>query len=197
MPALQRLLLPAVTGLCLLLIPPVGGAALPTFDFTRAADCADWTPAHDLARLEAITEGLRAEITGDDPYFHGPPRDFPASTPLWLRVKLKSEQGGTCQVFYFRDQATEENSVRFEVPAGAWFEARVRLPALGPGWRLRLDPPGDHGACTFASLAFAERVRPEPPAWPPPDAAVPGADAITLASGDLKLVHGRDASVIA
>jgi hypothetical protein len=189
----QRPLLLAVTGLCLLLIPRGEAAALPAFDFTRAADCADWTPAHDLARLEATAEGLRAEITGDDPYFHGPPRDFPARTPLWLRVKLKSEQGGSCQVFYFRDQATEENSVRFEVPAGAWFEARVRLPALGPAWRLRLDPPGDHGACTFASLAFAERVRPESPAWPPPDAAVPGADAITLVSGDLKLVHGLDA----
>jgi hypothetical protein len=181
----------ALGAFTLLAPPPARATALPAFDFTQAADCAAWTPDHDIARAAPTAGGLRVEITGNDPYLHGPARDFPANTPLWLLLKLNSEQGGMAQVFYFRDQATEEKSVRFDVPAGRWFEAKVRLPALGPGWHLRIDPPGDHGTCVLAALSFAERVQPAAPAWPKPDVPELGADAVTLESGDLKLIHGR------
>jgi hypothetical protein len=169
-------------------------AALPEFDFTRAAVAREWRAAHDIAALRATPAGLEIELTGGDPYFYGPLRDYPTNTPLWLELTLKSETGGGGQVFYFRDGAppTESNSARFSVPAGKWHTARLRLPALGPGWRLRVDPPGRRGRCWIRSLGFAERVLLSAPDWP----AVPrpdwNADGLLLESGELRLRHARD-----
>ena len=69
------------------------------FDFTSAADAADWAPTHDLAPFSLTSTGLLASITGADPYMTGPARDYPVSTQLWLRLKLLSDAGGSCQMF--------------------------------------------------------------------------------------------------
>jgi hypothetical protein len=83
-------------------------------------------------------------------------------------IKLKSATGGTGQIFYFSDLkgTTERDSVRFEVPAGEWHTARVRLPALPPGTRFRFDPPGN-GDCVLASIALQPRKDIQPPEWSP------------------------------
>ncbi|MBM3883739.1 MAG: hypothetical protein FJ387_29205 [Verrucomicrobia bacterium] len=165
-------------------------AALPSFDFTRAADRQGWTATHDVGPLSGTAEGMTVTITGPDPYITGPARDYPAGTPLWLRLRLRSEAGGMCQVFYFRGGATEENSVRFYVPRGEWHEAKVRMPALGPSYRLRVDPPGTAGACLLGQLSFEERMSYVSPAWPTPVAPRLGSDAVWLESGPVRLVHG-------
>ncbi|MDH7568599.1 MAG: hypothetical protein QHJ73_03320, partial [Armatimonadota bacterium] len=142
--------------------------SLPAFDFTQPGALEGWHATHDVAPLQAVPEGMAVEITGSDPYLTGPPRDYPPGQLLWLRLRLKSDMGGGGQVFYFTRGASEENSVRFPVRAGVWEEVRVPLPALGPGYRLRIDPPGTRGTCVIASLSFEPRTLLKEPSWPRP-----------------------------
>lgn len=156
--------------LCLLawlpLSAPAAAPALPQFNFAQPTVAAEWRAAHHIAGLRATTEGLEISISGDDPYLYGPVRDYPTNTPLWLHLRVNSEQGGHGQVFYFRDHAREENSVHFSVKRGVWSDVRVMVPALGPGYRLRLDPPGRGRKTTIASLGFTAATPLTPPVWP-------------------------------
>jgi hypothetical protein len=165
----------------------------PEFDFRMVPDATSWSPAHDISSLTPTTNGLLVAITGGDPYMTGPARDYPAGKLLWLHLRLKSDQGGTCQVFYYTNSPTEPNSVKFFVPAGDWFEAQVAMPALGPAWQLRIDPPGSGGTCLLNRLWFEERTLLQAPAWPKPAPPVIGPDALTLQAGDLALTHDAHA----
>src|SRR5207249_2046651 len=135
--------------------------------------------------------GLVITISGSDPYITGPQRDFPANQLLWMRLRLKSDQAGQAQFFYFQTAATDANSVRFPVRAGDWQEVQVPLPALGPRFRLRFDPAGTSGQATLAWLRFDTRVLLTEPAWPAPAAPALDQDALALQSGDLQLLHAR------
>ena len=95
----------------------------PDFDFTTVPDATSWIAQHDIASLTPATNGLVIAISGSDPYMAGPARDYPAGKLLWLRVRLKSDQSGTAQVFYYHSGPTEANSVKFYVAAGDWQEA--------------------------------------------------------------------------
>jgi hypothetical protein len=165
--------------------------SLPSFDFADDAGRIGWQPAHDLSSLAPEPDGLRVNIGGPDPYLVGPPRDYPVGRLLWLRLRLKSDQGGGAQVFYWKGAPSEEQSVRFTVPAGAWHDVRVPVPALEPGYRLRIDPPGDRGTCLLARLWFEERVSYPAPTWPKPEPPVLGNNAIQIRSGELALAHNR------
>lgn len=168
-------------------------SALPDFDFTTVPDVTEWVAQHDIAALTPTAEGLRIDISAGDPYLAGPARNYPRTTPLWLRLRLRSEQGGMAQVFYYTSGATEQDSARFFVPAGDWYEAKVRLPALGSGYRLRIDPPGMGGACVLGRLWFEPRLTFQAPAWPKPTRPQLGSDALVLTSGDLRILHGPHA----
>lgn len=165
--------------------------SLPAFDFTRPEDVSGWQATHDVSNLQGTPEGLLITISGSDPYITGPPRDFPINQLLWMQLRLKSDQAGEGQVFYFRTAATDANSVRFPVRAGVWEEIGVPLPTLGPRFRLRFDPPGTSGKAVLASLRFDVRVLLTDPAWPTPAPPLLGQDAISLQSGDLQLVQAR------
>ena len=195
-----RLMGKALLGQILILVALAGqaqtiqgqpAADLPFFDFTQAAGGLDWSAVHDLAPLAASADGLVATLHGPDPYLQGPARDYPPGKLLWLNLRLKSEEGGDAQVFYFTETATESQSVRFRVEGGRWQDVRIPMPALGPAYRLRVDPPGQRGSCVLARVGFEERVVLTPPAWPKP--AIPDADArpLVLESGELRLVHNR------
>ncbi len=168
-----------------------GAQTLPVFDFTQPSGAQGWTAAHDISQLLPTANGLLVTITGGDPYLIGPARDYPAGQLLWLDLRLKSDQAGTAQVFYFPAQgsASEANSVRFFVPGGEWVDARAPLPALGPQTRLRIDPPGTGGTCLLGRLSFALRPTLPQPAWPKPVPPVIAANAPTVASGQLSLAH--------
>ena len=161
----------------------------PDFDFSTIPDATSWSADHSIASLTTVTNGLLVRLAGDDPYMSGPARDFPTNALLWLNLELKSEQGGGAQVFFFTNYPTEANSVKFFVPPGGSYGARVPMPALGPGWRLRIDPPGDSGTCLLEHLWFSERVLLQPPAWPKPQAPAAGPDPVVLRSGELELIH--------
>jgi hypothetical protein len=167
-------------------------ATFPVFDFTTVAGVSGWTPTHDVASLQASSTGLVATISGADPYLAGPSRNYPPGVPLWMNVRLLSETAGAAQVFYFTTGATEAQSVRFSVPGSVWYEARVSMPPLGSGYRLRFDPPGVSGRCVLGRIAFEERVILQPPAWPQPTVPELGVAPWTVTSGGLRLVHGTN-----
>ena len=163
--------------------------SLPEFDFTQSATAREWGNPHHISALRPTPEGLEIAISGNDPYFFGPARDYPVDTPLWLVVRLKSGQAGAGEVFYFRERPEPEKSVAFSVAAGEWTEARVPLPALGPKFRLRFDPPGTAGQVLLAQVRFEKRVSLPAPSWPAWSAPGPGTDR-ALAAGELELYSG-------
>lgn len=188
---LLRYLLSAIVALIFFLGMqlPAQSAPIAKFDFTSAREAGVWRPAHDISASRAGAQGLIVTINGEDPYLIGPRRDYPANVPLRVSIRLKSEAGGSAQLFYFSRGATEEASVRFDVPAGKWSESKLDLPALGKNYRLRFDPPGDHGTCILASLRVEARKIYVPPQWPkptPPDFR-DGAQIVT--NGSLELRH--------
>ncbi len=192
----RRALLPGLAILISLAFstpPCLGAGALPEFDFKDATQAASWSEPHHLAGSVPTDEGLALTINGNDPWIVSPPRDFPAGTELWLRLRLKSDQPGTAQIFHYpaTGGATEPDSVRFNVRGGVWDELKVRLPALGPGYRFRFDPPGTRGQCVLGRLWFEERRSFAAPDWPRPVVPERGVDAVSIESGDLRLVHNR------
>src|SRR5262245_15469812 len=76
---------------------------LPSFDFRDARVAKEWGQPHDLGPIQPTADGLELSIRGADPYLFGPARDYPANTPLWLIARLRSDQAGSAEVFYFRD----------------------------------------------------------------------------------------------
>jgi hypothetical protein len=169
----------------------VAAQELPAFDFTTQGGTEGWVAQHEASATQTVGQGLTINIAGSDPYVAGPARDYPPGKPLWLCIRLRSDQGGMMQVFYYATNPTEEDSVRFAVPVASWFEARVPMPPLGVGHRLRLDPPGAGGACTVASIRFEERIQHASPSWPVPGMPPLDGDVATLESGGLKLSHGK------
>jgi len=165
-------------------------ATKPLFDFTTDAGRAGWVPAHDVASLKPSAEGLTITVSGNDPYLHSPLVSVPVGKPLWLRLKLKTNQSGMAQLFYFVPPAyaTEEASVRFAVRAGKWEEVVVALPPLpAEKCHFRFDPPGTKGAVvTVASLALEPRVALTEPKWPE-TVPVPTASAFQVEAGGLRV----------
>lgn len=162
---------------------------LPKFDFTNPTHRQGWSAAHHIASLDPDPDGLLIRINGEDPYFHGPARDFPADQPLWLRMKFKSDEEGTLQIFYFRNNPTEDDSVRLPVRGGVWEDLLIPLPPLNRGYRLRIDPPGQTGNMVLSSLSFEKRTVLTEPQWLSPQPPVITAASPTLRSGDLVLAH--------
>ncbi len=168
---------------------------LPGFDFKQASVVQSWQPTSDIANIQATSQGMLIEISGNDPYTLGPARTYPQNLTLRLRIRLKSDQKGVGRIFFFTSAKgpNEEDSVSFLVPkAGEWVEALVPMPALGPGTSLRIDPPGvGIGKCLISSLTFEPNVKLKEPQWPKP--TKPQLDDISYSvhSGDLLLVHEK------
>lgn len=165
----------------------------PDFDFATVPDALEWSAAHDIASLTPTTDGLAVAISGSDPYMFGPARDYPADKLLWLHLRLTSSAGGIAQVFYFTTGPSEENSVKFFVPAQQAYDVTVPIPALGDDWRIRIDPPGSSGTCVLHRMWFEERVLLKSPTWPTPKQPTIGTDALAVTSGELTLTHDRSA----
>lgn len=191
--------LPLAGGMLLLLLglcvsPSAAAQQILELDLRQPRYAQQWQPTHDVAALQLTPEGLTITIGGEDPYLFGPTYNFPPNQPLWFRIHLLSEQGGTGQLFYFPANAgpTEENSVRFPVPAGRWVTLQVPMQSLGLNTRLRFDPPGTRGTCTVAWMAFAQRNLLVAPPWPQPTPPSASSKAWHLRSGSIELVQNPD-----
>ncbi|MFO0949677.1 MAG: hypothetical protein U0835_00705 [Isosphaeraceae bacterium] len=168
---------------------PAPAASLPAFDFRQPSAVAEWGELHDVARLEATPEGMAVHLDGDDPYFSGPPRDFPPGVPLTMKIRLRPSAGGHLQVFHFdgRHGTSEKRSARVALKGGGWQVRTLFLPPLGPGTRLRLDPPGRRGVCLIESIRFEPKLEIAAPDWPKPTVPAVPADAPAVGSGMLVL----------
>jgi len=166
-----------------------GASPLPSFDFRQTGTVAGWGEPHDVSHIEATKLGMAVHIDGPDPYILGPAREYPAGTPLLLKIRLKSSEGGSFQVFYFGSGqgSSEEHSVRFAVRRGDWHEQTVPLPPLAPGFRLRLDPPGERGVCLIESIRFTQQLTIAAPAWLKSTVPEPIPGTLTIQSGALVL----------
>lgn len=166
---------------------------LTEFDFRTTTGVAGWSAQHDCTLgLPDPDRGLPVTLTGADPYFVGPSRDFPPLQPLWMELELFSETGGNGQLFYASgaEGPAEERSVRFVVPAGQWHTARVPLPALQSATRFRVDPPGASGTCWVRRLGFAPRILLTAPTWPKPSVPVVTSASPRVRNGELEWVQG-------
>jgi hypothetical protein len=162
------------------------GGALPEFDFSLTSVAAQWKAVLDIGAARNTPDGLELTLNGPDPQLHGPARDFPPAAELRLLVRLMSGQGGEAQVFFFRDRPSEVDSIRFFVKPGEWTDATLRVPPLGAGYRLRIDPPGSGGKFIIASLRFEFVDGTEPLAWPRP-VALDLASAVRLTNRAVEL----------
>ena len=167
-------------------LAPAAATDLPIFDLTRPEAAAEWLPTHDVAAVAGLPEGLAVTLAGEDPYVTGPARDYPVDLPLQMTLVVRPAVDGMLQVFHFSDHARVERSVRFPVRAGVWNTVRAMLPPLGPGVRLRIDPPGHAGTALIERIAFEPAVSVPAPAWPPHE-IVELAGAVRLESGSLAL----------
>ncbi len=184
-----RMLLP--TAMMLMSALPVRAdvPGLPVVDFTSPDAVRQWVAANHVASLKHTPEGIEVTISGGDPYIIGPPLDLPETQTLWLDLKLRSEEGGSGQVFYFQTHPTEEQSVRFSAPPGEWIEARLPLPALGAGYRFRIDPPGGSGKAVIARMSFRPRILLKAPQWPKPEPCR-GTGDVLVHSGPINVREG-------
>src|SRR4051812_50015624 len=85
---------------------------LPVFDFSDAKTVGEWRGNKHVPQMEASLEGMALRVGGNDPFINGPARNYPKDQLLWLKMRIRSEQGGMVQVFYYKDGAREENSVK-------------------------------------------------------------------------------------
>lgn len=136
-----------------------------TVDLTKAEVAKEWHPLHHIKSFRSTPEGIEVIVDGEDPYFAGPPLKLPSEYPLWMVLKLWSEKGGMTQVFYFKNNATEQDSVRFDTPPNSWYEIEIPLPKLGDGYRFRIDPPGNSGRFVLNRISFEPRKEFTIPTW--------------------------------
>lgn len=162
-------------------------------DLTQPANQGKAIPVHDIEKLEYTNEGLVIHIGGIDPYVAGPFRDYPENTPLWFRIRMKSDTEGMAQIFWATEAqpASEERAARFSVNQG-WGEYEVPVPSFGKGYQLRFDPPGDKGVCVVSWIEFETRMIPATPQWPQPPIQELGSGRGPrgLKSGDLQVIYG-------
>lgn len=171
----------------------VSDAPLATFDLQTPARADDWIARHDLGGVTASPAGLRLEISGADPYLTGPPRDYPPDVPLQAVLRLRSDEGGMGQLFYFQRGPEEKRSVRFPVRGGGQsVEISVPLPPLDRRYRFRFDPPGARGACVLEHLEVRARPTLTWPRWSAPQLPPRRESDVGLVHGDLHLRHTAD-----
>ncbi|HXG47801.1 MAG TPA: DUF5722 domain-containing protein [Methylomirabilota bacterium] len=140
---------------------PLGAASAPAPErhVSRSVTVARWTSTHHLRNLQTLAEGVRFEIAGEDPFLSGPAPDVADWPAPALRLRLRSDEGGFGQVFWFQTAAAEENSVWFHAPSNAWAEVLLPLPRLPAGTQLRIDPPGAGGVCLLGEVQLEQPGR--------------------------------------
>ncbi|HEV8377948.1 MAG TPA: hypothetical protein VGP99_03785, partial [Tepidisphaeraceae bacterium] len=174
----------------LLLVRTAAGQELPFFYFRDETSAEEWKPNRHVNEMKVTGEGLLIDGDNTDPFITGPARDYPGDKLLWLRMRIKSEKGGSVQVFYYKDGSREENSIKEFLAADQWEDLRLPLPALGKGYHLRIDPP--RGKTILARVAFEQRDVLKAPEWPAPVALKLPADAASIRVPALQLIHSSD-----
>ena len=154
-----------------------------------------WREMHEVRLSPAGPGGLRAEWSSQDPYFATPEIRL-AATAIWLELEGRCSVGGRFQIFWFSDRQppSEAASTAFGLKENVPFRRALALPALtGPGFRLRLDPPGGKGELVLTRVRVRARQALVEPAWPKVQAPVPSPKDARLSLGGAELRVSRDA----
>src|SRR5262249_55145422 len=112
---------------------------------------------------------------------------YPADVPLRMTIRLYSDESGTVRVYYFNGNANERQSVRADVRGGGWTMISLRLPPLGPQYRIRFNPPAHPGNCIVQSISFAEARPLAEPSWHAPEENPAVDTKLTIAAGEFRL----------
>ncbi len=116
-----------------------------------------WIAAHDVDEIRTVEDGFSFVITGDDPYVVSPVFELPVDKPWVVKLRISSSRAGTAQLFFFQDEATEKDSVRFPVTGRGEEEIVFPLPRIGLKSRFRFDPPGYPGLFVVKDAKLIER----------------------------------------
>lgn len=116
-----------------------------------------WIAAHDVDEIRTVEDGFSFVIRGDDPYVVSPVFELPIDKPWLMKLKISSSRAGTAQLFFFQDEATEKDSVRFPVTGRGEEEIVFPLPRIGFKSRFRFDPPGYPGFFVVKDAKLIER----------------------------------------
>lgn len=131
------------------------------WDFTTGAH--GWKGNGYLQKTGVSSNGLRFKGIGVDPQFTGPAYDFPAGTELLVKIRMRTDNGATADLFY-GEGFSDEQKVRFDtVPDMQWQEYEIFLPELGPGMNLRLDPFNDTGSFEISDITVYSATPITPP----------------------------------
>ncbi len=167
-------------------------AQLPSFDFTKASVVAEWKADHGISSITSTAEGMRIVISGEDPYLHGPVRNYPSDSPLIATMRMKCDQPGFTEIFWYKQGSypvAGNEAGAFVTQPGVWEDVRIVLPALGSNTILRIDPPGSGGVCVIQSLTFQAMNLTPPASWLPPTKSFAGNGALVLTNGQTRLEH--------
>ena len=133
----------SVIGLVILSALSVQSETVHFWDFSE--ELHGWKGNGRVAGLKSTNEGMDFESTGLDPWVEGPAERYPRDVELLLTIRMRVEADSSAEVFY-GGTFTADKSVRFSTNAdGQWREYTLKLPALGPVSRLRLDPCNNEG----------------------------------------------------
>ena len=91
-------------------------------------------------------------MSGPDPHLISPPVTATSPVPVLVRWRMRSTGDSTGQITAMMPGGARP-SAGFKVnPDGAWHDYAVRLPALGAGTRLRIDPSGAPGTLALQGI---------------------------------------------
>lgn len=169
-----------------------GNAPLPSLDFTQAQAPVMGAAGSAETTLQSTPAGLQIDSRGEDSSFTLSALDFPVGAPLIVRVRARSESDGPLQIFYYPEGggASEAKSVKIAVRSGRWETLWAKLPALGPHFRIRIDPPGKQGRTVIPFVAFQSQAALLASAGHPPTA-----EGRVLANDMYRIVVAEDGSV--
>ncbi len=118
------------------------------YDFSQGLE--GWTPNAMVSSTKVTPAGLVMRVQTPDPFLVSPPLDFPAKHFITVTIRLRTT-GEPLAQFYFGAAFSETNSLNFVVKNdGLWHDYQVRIPPMGPGCRLRFDPPCGDGEVGLA-----------------------------------------------
>ncbi|MGQ9592438.1 MAG: hypothetical protein ACUVYA_19330, partial [Planctomycetota bacterium] len=172
------------------LASPTATREVAFWDFPRGDG--GWRPNAQTTGVEITSDGLEFAATGNDPWVTSPAFAAPEGVALVVTVRMRSSANSGGQLFYGAS-FSEEQSVRFSVAAdGEWHEYALALPPQSGSIRLRLDPATGPGAIAIAWIRVEALEPIELPELRPPERPTQGSlTPLSVASGDLELVHYR------
>jgi len=157
------LFLVVVTLLATIISPGWCTTTVEKYDFSRGLQ--GWIPNEMVTSAKISTDGLLMRLKTPDPFLVGPVLNLPAGEFVTVTLRMRS-MGEPLAQLYFGSVFSETNCRNFVVNNdGLWHDYSVRLPPMGPGCRLRFDPPCGDGEVGLAWIRLETSSLPFQDLW--------------------------------